>query len=243
MATDAGVGDREVATLEVQPGDNTTTGTLTVTAPTGGTDQTPNVTASAPDDGVVTLTSDTITFDAPGRWVLHWEVTGTGASAEDVEVYVVASPVAGGPTWIPGRSRVANYVPLRSLPRDSETHLFTFDSTTFPPGVTVDRLIADAVATILARTGEIDPALSDAASVVAAKLAACSVERGFPAQQSEQSLARARDICQDAAKSLDDLVIANRKPDDPGNANAPVPLFSFPSAPPWADQNLPMGEP
>jgi hypothetical protein len=242
MATDAGVGDREVARLQVQPGDGTTAGTLTVHAPDG-TSSTVNVTATGPDDGVVTLTSDPITYTQPGRWVLHWEVTGTGASAEDLEVYVVASPVAGGPEWIPGRSRVANYVPLRTLERDSETHDWTFTANTFPTGVTVDRLIADAVEAIHARVGEVAPALHGAASVVAAKLAACAVERGYPAQQSEQSLTRARDICDDAAKALDDLAAANRKPDDPGNAANPLPLYDFPDSPPWGDHNLPMGEP
>lgn len=236
MASDAGIGDIEVPTLTVQPGDSTTQGTLTVTAPEGGTDRTPNVVPSGPVGGVVTLTAEAVTYDAAGRWVLHWEVTGTGAGAEDMEVYVVASPVAGGPTWTPGRSRVANYVPLRTLPRDTETHQFTFDSTTMPSGVVVDRLISDAVATIRARTGEVDASLHDAASVVAAKLAACAVERGYPAQQTEQSLQRARDICQDAAKSLDDLVRANQQPDDPGAGGTNLlPLYAFPSAPSWGD--------
>lgn len=238
MASDAGVGDIEVPWLDVQPGDGTTNGTLTVTAPEGGTDQNPTVTPGAPVEGVVRLTAAAVTYDAAGRWVLHWEVTGTGAGTEDVEVFIVASPVAGGPTWTPGRSRVANYVPLRTLERDVETHDWTFTANTSPPGITVDRLIADAVATIQARTGDVAAGLSDAASVVAAKLAACAVERGFPAQQSEQSLQRARDICQDAAKSLDDLVVANRKPDDPGNANALLPLYSFPQPVSWGDESF-----
>jgi hypothetical protein len=235
--SDAGIGDIEEPWLDVQPGDNTTTGTLLVTAPDG-TTSTPAVTTGTPAGGEVRLTAEAVTYTQPGRWVLHWVVTGTGASAEDAEIYVIASPVAGGPTWIPGRSRVANYVPLRTLERDIETHQWTFTTNTFPRGISVDRLIADAMATIQARTGEIDTNLFDAASVVAAKLAACAVERGFPAQQSEQSLTRARDICQDAAKSLDDLVIANRKPDDPGNANALVPLYAFPPAVSWGDSTF-----
>lgn len=238
MASDAGIGDKEVPTLSVQPGDGTTAGTLTVTAPEGGTDQAPAVAAGAPVDGVVTLTAAAVTYDAAGWWVLHWEVTGTGAGEEDQRVFIVESPVAGGPTWTPGRSRVANYVFGRTLARDVETHQYTFDSSTMPPGIQVDRLIADAVATILARTGEVDASLGAAASVVAAKLVACSVERSYPAQQSEQSLTRARDICQDAAKSLDDLVVANRKPDDPGNANALIPLYAFPTPVSWGDTNF-----
>lgn len=236
MATDVGLGDVEVPQLEVQPGDGTTFATLTVTAPDG-TETEPSVVAGTPSGGVVTLTAEAVTYDQAGWWVLHWEVTGTGASAEDVRVFVVESPVAGGPTWTPGRSRVANYVPLRTLPRDIETHQSTFDSTTMPSGVVVDRLIADAVSTIQARTGDIADSLFDAASVVAAKLAACAVERGFPAQQTEQSLQRARDICQDAAKSLDDLVRANQQPDDPGAGGTNLlPLYAFPAPVPWGDE-------
>lgn len=242
MATDAGIGDQEVATLAVQPADATTAGTLTVTAPDG-TETEPNVTVGTPDDGVVTLTSEAITYDQAGCWVLHWEVTGKGAGAEDQEVYVVDSPVAGGPTWTPGRSRVANYLFGRTLDRDSETHELTFSSSTLPTGVQCDRLIADAVSTILARTGEVDETLYAAAAVCCAVLTACSIERAYPAQQQEQSLSRANDLCKQGRQLLDDLVIANRKPSDPGNANALVPLYSFPAAPSWGDSNLPMGEP
>lgn len=239
MAAQLSQGDVEAPTVEVQPFDDTTAATLTVTAPDG-TQTTPPVSHqdNTPQQGTQTWVGDPVTYDQAGRWVHHWVITGLGGRVVNQELYVLASPVAGGPTWTPGRSRVANYVPLRTLERDTETHDWTFTANTFPPGITVDRLIADAVSTIQARAGEVHAALFDAASVVAAKLAACAVERGFPAQQTEQSLTRARDICQDAAKSLDDLVVANRKPDDPGNANALLPLYSFPKPVKWGDENF-----
>lgn len=239
MASDVGLGDIEIHYLDVQPADGTTDGTLAVTAPPDGTDQEPNVTAGTPTSGVVRLTAAAVTYDAPGLWVLHWAVTGMGASTEDVEVYVVASPVAGGPTWTPGRSRVANYVPGRTLSRDVETHELTFSSTTLPTGVVCDRLIADAVATILARTGEIDDTLHAAASATAAVLAACAVERGYPARSEEQSLVRARDLCQQGQRMLDDLVRANQQPEDPGAGGTNLlPLYSFPAPVLWGDESF-----
>jgi hypothetical protein len=241
MASDAGIGDRESAYLDVQPADGTTDGTLTVTAPPGGTDQTPAVAAGAVLAGVVRLTSAAITYDAAGLWVLNWTVTGTGAGAEDVEVYVVPSPVAGGPLWRPGRSRVANYIFGRTLARDVETHVYTFDSTTMPTGVQADRLIADAVAWVLSRTGDIDESLFDMASVVAAMRAACSIELAYPAQQQEQSLPRAKELCAQATAAREDLARANEAatgtdPTDP--ASALLPLWSFPAPVSWGDETF-----
>lgn len=233
MASDVGIGDREIPYLDVEPGDLTTAGTLTVTAPDGGTAQTPAVTPTAPSGGVVRLTAAPVTYDAPGRWVLHWDVTGTGASDEDVEVYVVASPVAGGPTWTPGRSRVANYVPHRTLSRDSETHQYTFNSTTHPTGIVVDRLIADAVAWIGGRVGEVNETLYDAAGVIAAIRTAAAVERSYPAQAEEQALVRARDLEAQADRMLADLLTANQSPDAQGSALLPV--YSFPDPVSWGD--------
>lgn len=235
--SDLVLGDVEAPTLAVSPYDGTTDTTLTVTAPDG-TETTPATTAEddTPEAGTQTWTAGLVTYDQAGRWVLHWTITGTGAGAEYQQVYVVASPTAGGPTWTPGRSRVANYVPGRTLARDAETHELTFNSKTLPNGVQVDQLIADAVAQIRARTGDVDASLHDAASVVASKLAACAVERGYPAEQEEQSLRRARDICDEADRMLDDLVESNKRPDDPGGAQ--LPLYSFPSAVTWGDENF-----
>lgn len=98
MATDAGVGDVEVPTLQVTPYDGTTTATLTVTAPDG-TVTTPNVTSSDddPEVGTQTWTGEAVTYDQAGRWVLAWTVAGTGASAEDQEVYVPAPVLSAQP--------------------------------------------------------------------------------------------------------------------------------------------------
>ncbi len=232
MATDLGTGDVEQPYLDVNPGDGTTAGVLTVTDPAG-EDTTPAVTAGAPSGGVVRLTAAAITYDQPGRWLLHWDVTGTGAGAEDVEVYVVASPVAGGPTWTPGRSRVANYVPLRTLSIASDTHQFTFDSTTRPTGVAVDRLIADAVLWVTTATGEVDDTLSEVGSVVAALRAAAAVERGYPEQDQVDAALRRADALDARAEAMrTDLVRANQaatggNPADP--ASGLLPVYSFPA--------------
>lgn len=235
MATDVGIGDRETPFLDVQPGDGSTAGTLTVTAPDGTTTSVA-VTAGAPSGGVVRLTAATITYTQAGRWVLRWVVTGTGASAEDVEVYVVASPIAGGPAWTPGRSRVATVLPRRTLPRDAETHELTFNSTTLPTGVQVDRLVADAVRWVLTRTGEVNTAFHEFAASVAAVRAAATVERGYPAESAEQSLTRARDLEKQAEEMLAKLVFANQTPDTQGNAL--VPIYSFPAAVAWGDETF-----
>jgi hypothetical protein len=235
LASDVGIGDVEIVWLDVEPGDETTTGTLTVHPPDGDPYEVP-VTAGTPTDGVVRLTADPITYDRPNRWVLHWQVSGTGQSAEDVEVYVVASPLAGGPVWTPGRTRVANYVPHRTLARDTETHELTFNSQTLPDGVQVDRLIADAVAWITGRLGDIAEALHDDAAVCAAIWAAAAVERGYPAEQDEQSLQRARDLQALAERMRDDLAVANQNPTDPGAILMPV--YAFPAPVDWGDALL-----
>jgi phage protein D len=132
---------------------------------------------------------------------------------------------------------VAAYVPGRTLARDVETHEETFNSQTLPSGVQADRLIADAVRWVLARTGEVDTSLHEYAASVAAVRAAMYVERGYPATKSEeQSLARARDLERQADAMLDSLVFANRTPDTQGNAL--VPLWSMPPPVAWGDENF-----
>lgn len=245
MATDLGVGDVEVAYLDVTPGDGTTDGTLTVTAPDD-TETEPAVTAGAPADGTVRLTASAVTYDQAGKWVLHWDVTGTGAGSEDVEVYVVASPTAGGPTWLPGRSRVAAHIPNRTLARNPATYVasgdayaLTFDSTTRPSGVAVSRLIADAAAWIASAVPTVAESLYDMAGTCAAIWAAAAVERGWP--DDDSSLARARDLQALAEKMRADLVRANTAetgtdPADPGSGLLPV--YSFPDAVAWGDSYL-----
>lgn len=242
MATDVGVGDIETPTLDVTPADGTTDGTLTVTAPDG-TETTPAVTAGAPADGTVTLTAAAVTYDQAGRWVLHWDVTGTGAGAEDQVVYVVASPTAGGPTWTPGRSRVANYLPGRTLvasQNGGNTYVRSFDSTTNPPGVVVDRLIADAVAWVTTAAGTIDETLYESAATAAAMYAASNVELGYPDREvsvKQSGINLSEELLRRATLLRDDLVRANASagaiPVDA--ASQLLPVYSFPDPPAWGD--------
>lgn len=241
MVTDVSVGDIEVPFLDVEPGDETTTGVLTVTDPEGEAD-TPAVAPGTPVGDVVRLTAAAVTYDKPGRWILGWVVTGTGAGAEDLEVNVVPRPTAGGPLWTPGRSRVANYVPARTLSVDAETHEMTFSSTTRPTGVQVDRLIRDAAGWVQLRVGVVDTSLHEQASTVSAIWAAAAVERGWPDDANPtESLRRADQLQQQADRFRDDLARANDaivgpNPTDP--AAALLPVYAFPEPVPWGDEYL-----
>jgi hypothetical protein len=204
--TDVGVGDPEVAFLTIAPADNSTTATLTVEKPDG------TSSAVAVSGGALTAIPDTspvqysqrwtsdqsVVYDAPGRWVLHWTVTGTGQGTEDLEVYVVASPVAGGPTWLPGRSRVAAYLPHRTLARSvtstiesADTYQFTFDSTTVPTGVVCDRLISDGADWVRALITPLNPKSEPLAALLAALWCAIAIERSWPDGEAAQHHARA----------------------------------------------------
>jgi hypothetical protein len=245
MTTDLGVGDVEVAFVDVAPSDTDTVGVLTVRPPSPATSFTITATAAAPV--AVPNTSPVeysrrlyadqpITYNAPGLWVLHWDITGTGESSEDFEVYVVASPTAGGPTWLPGRSRVANYVTHRTLARNpaairnSQSSLaLTFDSTTTPTGLQVDRLIADGGAWVAMRAAPLAATLYDAAAVVVALYCAAAIERQFKAD--EQSLQRANDMEKRMDSLMQDLVDANNATGGTGDYGLEVaPAWSFPPA-------------
>lgn len=242
MASDLGVGDSETMTLVVSPADTDTLATLTVTGPDA-TSTDVAVTGGALEpvddssDQQQTWTSDTpVVFDQAGRWLLRWVVTGTGEGAEDVEVFVVASPVAGGPTWQPGRSRVAAYVPHRTLARSTSTvidsqdqYALTFDSTTNPSGTVVDALIVDAVAWVAARVTPLHTTMYDLARAVAALLAAAWVERSWP--NDDQSLQRANDMEKRADAMLSNLVDANAAAAETGEYGIDIaPLWQFPAA-------------
>lgn len=84
------VGDVVTAQLLVSPYDASTTATLTVTAPDG-TTSTP---VASTVDGGQTWTAP-LTYTAAGIWLLHWTVTGTGASVENEQVAVAPTPDAG----------------------------------------------------------------------------------------------------------------------------------------------------
>lgn len=155
---------------------------------------------------------------------------------------VVGEPVAGGPTWAPGRTRVAIYVPSRTLSTTADTHQLTFDDSTRPTGAMVDQLIADAVQWVQVATGGIlHDSVREQASVAAAVWAAASVERGWPEQeQPDASLRRAADLQALAEQLRADVVHANSaaqggNPADP----AVMPVWSFPPPVPHGDVTLP----
>jgi hypothetical protein len=117
VASDVGVGDSTTPFVFVAPADVDTVASLAVYPPTGlsfiitatGGDLEP---IAGSDDLQQRWEADQpVTFTAPGRWVLHWDVTGTGEGAEDLTVFVSPAPLPGGPTWAPGLTRVAVYVP------------------------------------------------------------------------------------------------------------------------------------
>lgn len=248
MATDAGVGDVEFPRLTVQPYDTDTQLSLTITAPDG-TQTTPGTVVESTDTvaGSRTWRADPVTYTQPGRWVELWTVTGTGAGTEPLEVYVVPVPTAGGPTWTPGRTRVATYVPGRTLvPSEAGANVAqqTFDSSTRPTGVQVDRLIADAVAWVLTLTGEIHASLFEMAAATAAVWSAAMVEQGYPDREAavkQTSVDIASDLLKQAVSMREDLARANAAANgsNPTNPNsALLPLWSFPRPVAWGDDFL-----
>lgn len=253
MSTDLGVGDADLPYVDVAPADTDTEVTLTVTKPdgtsgpigaSGGT--LTAISGTTPQQYAQRWTADTpITYDQPGRWILAWTVTGTGEGAETLDVFVVPNPTAGGPTWAPGRSRVAAYVPRRTLVRSAasivgsqDSYLFTFDGTTIPRGVEVDRLIADGVAWVSARVNPMHASSEGAASVAAALYAAAMLERNWP--EDDQALQRANDLERRLDLMLTDLAVSNQAAldKDAGEGDFAVeivPYWSYPPADPRYD--------
>ncbi|BAL87301.1 hypothetical protein AMIS_20810 [Actinoplanes missouriensis 431] len=245
--SDLSVGDVDQPYLDVTPAGVDTTGTLTVHRPDGtssGVPVTPGPLGADPDTGEPTrrLTADPVVFDQPRRWVLSWQVMGTGVGAEDIEIWVVPSPAAGGPEWTPSRTRVATYVPHRTLARSltsvvnsQDIYQFTFDHTTTPSGVAVDALIVDAVAWVAARVSPMRDSMHDLARAVAALLAAAWVERSWP--NDAASLQRANDMERRADAMLGDLADANNAAGGTSDYGIEIvaPTWSFPTADPRYD--------
>lgn len=244
--TDVGVGDSELVFLDCAPADNTTQAALSVGKPDGTRTTVPvsggtltAIAGTSPVQYSQRWTSDQpVIYDQPGKWVLHWAVTGSGEGAEDLEVWVVASPVAGGPAWAPGRSRPAAYVPHRTLVRNlastvesADGFAWTWDSTTTPPGTTVDRLIADGIAWVSARVTPMNVVSQDAAAVIVSIFAAAAVERGWP--DDDSSLQRANDLEKRMDILLADLVASNTAANTQAGVTYPAainPVWSFPPA-------------
>jgi hypothetical protein len=243
--SDVAQGDAETPVLDVAPADGSTVAVLTVNKPDG---TSASLVVTGGDLVVIAGTNPVqysqrwtaatpVVYDQPGRWVLGWDVTGAGEGAEDLEVWVAASPVAGGPTWLPGRSRVANYIPHRTLVRSSsstigsqDTYELTFDSTTLPTGVQVDRIIADGAAWVAARAANLHVTLHDAGSVCVALYCAAAVERAWP--NDDQSLQRANDMEKRLDGMLTTLVDANEAANGTGDYGLDIasPAYTFPPA-------------
>jgi hypothetical protein len=234
--------------LVVAPADTDTAATLTLTAPDGTATSVPVSGGalepiSGSDDSQQTWTSDNpVVYSAARRWVLTWTVTGTGEGVEALEVYVVASPVAGGPTWLPGRSRVAAYVPRRTLVRSvsstvesADQYAWTFDSTTTPTGLEVSRLIADGASWVKARVAPMAASSEELAGTVCAIYAAAMIERNWP--EDDNALQRANDLERRLDAMLADLIAANNASNGTDDFGLEVvnPVYSFPVADPRYD--------
>lgn len=243
--SDVGVGDSDLPYLDVTPADSGTSATLTVFRPDGTSASVPvtggplvAVPGASPVEYTQRWTADSpVVYDQPGTWVLRWVVApGTGEGAEDFEVFVAPLPTAGGPTWLPGISRVAAYVPHRTLVRSvdsstesADTYQFTFDDTTIPTGGTVARLISDGAAWVSSLVYPLNARVTGAAGVVTALYAAAAVERGWP--QDDSSLQRALDLEKRMDALMQDLLTANSDANEGADTGSPViPVWSFPPA-------------
>lgn len=222
MATDVGVGDAEVGFLDVAPADGTTEVLLTVNRPTGDPydiTMTGGALVAIPGTSPVQYsqrwTADyPVVYDEADRWVLHYEVTGTGEGAEDFERYVVASAVAGGwPAWAPALTDVAIHVPYLTVDTTtpgSATYLGTFTTATSPTTAQADRHVVAAVTSVAAAVGTVNTALSGQARIVAALRAAAAILRAYPRDPSDPNeRAIAADLDRRADAELERLIVAN----------------------------------
>ena len=160
-------------------------------------------------------------------------------------------PIPSGPSavelpdWAADRSHVADYIPHRTVQRDTDsvvesedTYRFDWDDTTTPTAETVNRLIADGVAYVSARVTPMAVVSESAAGVLVSLYAAASVERGWP--DDDQSLQRANDLEKRFDLLLADLIVSNRDANSsaglplPG-APAVLPVWSFPPPDPRFD--------
>ncbi|WP_045740873.1 hypothetical protein [Actinoplanes rectilineatus] len=250
--SDLGVGDADQPWIVVAPAAIDTVVTLTAVFPGAPAVPVPvaagplvQVPGSSPAEYTQRWQAvDPIVYPLPGRTVLHWQTTGTGEGTEDVEVWVTAPPAAGGPTWSPGLSRVAAYVPRLTVDQTtpgSAIELGTFDQRTNPTGDVAQRHINDAVAEVQALAGTVPDSLHPLASAIAARRAAAMILRAYGDDRTGQdSLATAAALEARADKDLDRLQAAIRDLED-GDADGSfevLPIYSFPAAVPWGDRYL-----
>lgn len=146
------------------------------------------------------------------------------------------------PVWAPTRERVADYVSPRTVitAAGGNELLRTFTENTQPTGGTVDRLIADGVAWVLAECGAVADTLTDLASTVAALHAAWAVELSWPDREAtvkDTSLGVADRLRAQAEAMMARLVAANTAAGQGSvAAGSPVlPRWQFPDPVPHGD--------
>ncbi len=227
-------GGIDTITLPVAPFDGSTATTVAITGPTG---QALAPTAVSTDTGHTW--SATPAYDAAGKWVAKWTVTGTGEGETYQEIWVSRIPVAAAVVgWRPERWDVAAYVPRRTLVGAVDGYgnaLDTFDATTFPKGSLVDRLITDACAWVLLAATPTE-ALYPAALACAALRAAGMIETGYP--DNRDDVTNGAELLKQADAMRRDLAAAAvaAGEDDPStDADDLLPLWSFPPASPAGD--------
>ncbi len=232
-----GVGTVEI---EIDPYDETTTVTVTVTGPDG-TILTPNPTST---DGGRTWTAY-FTPTIAGRWVASWSVAGTGEGYEPQDVWVSRDPTpAEAAAWRPLLEDVAAYVPSATLVGAVDgygTVLYTFGdgalgaaTNTHPRASSVQRLITDACSWVLAATGDLDATLADSAKGLASRRAAGWVQYTFVDDADDRAHAEKLLAATDA--ELKTLVGRNAAltGDDPStSADEVLPEFWFPTVDSW----------
>lgn len=250
MPSDLGVGDADLPYLVVEPADVGTAAMLTVTRPDTTTASATVVggaldpiAGTSPTQYRQTWTATTpLVYTLPGRWLLHWDVTGTGMGAEDVEVWVVPNPTVGGPTWTPGLTRVAAYIPRLTVDvatPGTALELGTFTTTTNPTDTVAQRHIDDAVAEVLAVCGTIPTSLEVLARAVAAQRAAATIQRAYGATRlGEDSLQTAAALDARADTDLAQLRTAIQVDTADFGVDIAHPVYSFPTPTSWGDDLL-----
>lgn len=159
---------------------------------------------------------------------------------------IPAGPVSSGspPPWAPALERVAAYVQRRTLVEADDGYgniRRTFDDTTHPPADVVDLLIGDAVRWVSDRTGDLDIALYDSGTGLAARWSAAHALLDYPDNSDDIRIAEI--LLKQLEIELKALAARNQSltgvdPDDPDAIFEIVPLYSFPCAPSWGDQLL-----
>lgn len=232
------VGGSDTPQLTVDTFDGTTAVTLTITGPD---DEVLTPTPVSTDGGNTWYA--TPIYPAAGRWVAKWEVTGAGANIAYQDLFVSRVPTAAALVgWRPELWGVAAYVPRRTLVGaidGSGAPRRTFDSDTLPTGSEVQILITDACAWVGLLAGTVDTTLTEAASACAALRAAAMVELGYP--DNRDDLSNAKELLAEAVQMRKDLAAANTAlgVDDPATTDDDLlPVWSFPSAPSYADLDL-----